>query len=89
MRIASPAANVDLDALFGDAGRLTQMRRLQDSLKACKKDAASLREGVKAADNRLGAASSEIAAMLKTTSVCPLSGGRLFDECRRLIGEAI
>ena len=90
-RIASMAAttNVDLDALFGGAGRLVQLQRLQDSLTACKKGAAVLQDGVKAADDRLGAASSSIAAMLKTTSVCPLSGGRLFDECRRLIGEAI
>jgi exonuclease SbcC len=70
-----------------DADELDRMDGLRRRLAACDAALSGLSAELEVAGTRLNETAARVAGFLETASVCPLSGGRLFRECKELIGR--
>jgi len=88
VKLAPLSATVGLnpEKIGLDADRLDRMDGLRMRLAACDADLSGLSAELEAAGTRLNEAADCVAGFLETASVCPLSGGELFRECKILIG---
>jgi len=77
-----------VDRIMADAAKLERVGILQDACTVCDKSLSTLKKEGSAMDCVIEKSGRDVAKLLKSASICPLSGGKLFDECKRLIGEA-
>ena len=81
------AAKLKIDVLEVTGSKLDDIINLGKTLRRQAEDIESLRSQEKKVEGRIRDAAAELDALVKGMSVCPLSGGRLFDECRELLQE--
>lgn len=88
MGVLSPAVETDVDGMAANVAKLERVGALRDARAACDESLSALKKDSSAVEGAIEKAGREVAEMLKSASICPLSGGKLFDECKQLIGEA-
>ena len=81
------AAKLKIGTLEATSSKLDDIINLGKALRRQAEDIESLVSQEKKVEGRIIAAADELDALVKGMSVCPLSGGRLFDECRGLLQE--
>ena len=83
----SATVSLDPEKIELHAGKLDRMGGLRGRLTACDAASSSLSAELEAAGTRLSEAVDSVAGFLEAASVCPLSGGQLFQGCKELIGR--
>jgi len=84
----SSAVKMDVDELMADAVKLERIGILLDACMACDDSLSVLKKDSSAVKSAIEKSGRDVVKLLKSASICPLSGGKLFDECKQLIGEA-
>lgn len=79
------APSATLIGIEEDAGRLTALETLCESLSELGSQIERKTKGLKDTETLLRIERDRLTEMLTKIEACPLSGGRLFDECRELL----
>ena len=87
--VLSPAVGMDVDGMVADMVKLERISALRDAHMACAESLSALKKGSSAVEVTIKKSGRDVVKLLNSASICPLSGGKLFDECKQLIGEAI
>jgi len=83
----SSVADLAVGEIEGCWGDLDRIRKLKDTLAACDAAAGKLADEARSAAAAAAAAADKVGEFLASASVCPFSGGQLFQECKELIGR--
>lgn len=86
--VLSQAVEADVDGMATSAAKLERAKALRDARATCVESLSALKKDSSAVEGAMEKAGREIAELLRSASICPFSGGKLFDECKQLIGEA-
>jgi len=84
-----PVAELAVGDIEEHGDRLDRIVQLQQSLGACDMAVSAAGRETEAASAALTLAVEGVSGFLASASVCPFSGGELFSECKKLIGEAV
>lgn len=87
--VLSPAVEMDVEEIAANAAKLERIGTLRNACTGCGELLLALKTESSVVDGIIKKAGREVAELLESASICPLSGGKLFDECKQLIGEAI
>ncbi len=86
--VLTTASETDVDGMAVSADKLDRVKVLRDDRAACAKSLSAMKRDSSSAESAIKKAGREVVKLLESASICPLSGGKLFDECKQLIGEA-
>lgn len=90
VRALGPLATLDIGALERGADELDRMDQLGKLLASSSSSIVDLGSEAEAAERGVQEANARMTEFLASASICPLSGGQLFEECKQLIGgEAV